>query len=566
MLRHLHIRDFAIVDDLELDLDAGMTVLSGETGAGKSILLDALGLTLGDRADSATVRHGAERAEITAMFDVAALPAVHTWLQARELDVGEECLIRRTIGADGRSRGYINGQPMPVQALRELGEQLVDIHGQHPPPSLLLRVIQRPLLSPSSPPSLLLPSLSSPSPQWCALREDHTHLSSSNQYRNARRELLSYQVDELAALDLGPTEVSELDDEQRRLANANRLIEGCQRTVEVLYQGEEGTVSALLARAVSALGELERFDGALRGPGEMLQSAAIQIEEAASELGRHLTGLEADPERLAWVEQRLADIHDLARKHQTTPQDLPDLLHRLEAELSQVEDSGARLAAVEAELNAAATQYRALATQLSEGRRKAAVRLAAEVTTNVRELGMPDGKFEVRVESLTNEEFSAHGINRVEYLITANPGQPASLLSKVASGGELSRVSLALEVIVASSASIPTLIFDEVDVGIGGGVAEMVGRRLRALGKVSQVLCVTHQPQVAALGNHHLKVAKQTTDKDTRATIRPLSDTARVEEIARMLGGMTITEQTLSHASEMIELAQVPTKTKRRKA
>jgi DNA repair protein RecN (Recombination protein N) len=566
MLRHLHIRDFAIVEDLELDLGAGMTVLSGETGAGKSILLDALGLTLGDRADSAAVRHGAQRAEITASFDVTKLPGVLAWLRERELDAGEECLIRRTVGTDGRSRGYINGQPMPIQALRELGEQLVDIHGQHAHQSLLRRGVQRQILDAYAGHGRLLEEVGETYRRWCALREERERLAASDEERNARRELLGYQVEELRTLDLGATEPNELDEEQRRLANANRLIEGCQRTVEALYEGEEGTVSGLLSRTMSELGELERFDEALRGPGEMLQSAAIQIEEAAGELRHHLADLELDPERLAWVEQRLTAVYDLARKHQTTPEDLPDLLHRLEEELARIEDSGARLAATEEELAAAAEQYRALASELSGGRRKGAARLAAEVTANVRELGMPDGQFEVRIEPLGSDEFSAHGADRVEYLITANPGQPSSPLSKVASGGELSRISLALEVIVAGSASIPTLIFDEVDVGVGGGVAEMVGRRLRALSESVQVLCVTHQPQVAALAHQHLRVAKHTNTKRTRATIQPLADAARVEEIARMLGGMEITEQTLSHASEMMALGQAPAKTRRRKA
>ena len=552
MLKHLHIRHFAIVDTLELELYQGMTVLTGETGAGKSILIDALNLALGERADSSVVRPGCERAEISASFTTNGNEAARRWLQERELDADEECVVRRTVSPDGRSRGYINGQPMPIQALRELGDRLVDIHGQHAHQSLLKREVQRELLDAYAGHTTLVAEVRKGFRHWRELSETYAELSQAGQERDARRELLVYQVNELQALGLGPGELEELDQEHNRLANANRLLEGGQGALDLLYENEELAVSNLLERVLGALQELQDVDPSLIPSCELLEGAAIQIQEAATELRHYLSGVELDPERLAWAEQRLADIHALARKHRVVPDELPQLLEEMSTELAELSDSETRLEELGAEISTALDHYREQAAALTAGRTAAAQRLGEQVSANMQELGMGGGRFHIALEPRDDAEPAATGNELVEFQVTANPGQPLRPLNKVASGGELSRISLAIQVITADAASVPTLIFDEVDVGIGGGVAEMVGRQLRAVGESRQVMCVTHQAQVAALGHNHLQVSKHSDGETTSSTIDPLDPEQRVEEIARMLGGVTITEQTRSHAREML--------------
>ncbi len=555
MLKHLQIRNFALVESLELDLEPGMTVLSGETGAGKSILLDALGLTLGDRADSAVVRHGEERAEISATFQILHLPGVSEWLAERELEMDDECILRRTVGADGRSRAYINGQPMPLQSLRELGEQLVDIHGQHAHQSLLKRDMQRQLLDNFAGHTELARETATICRQWQRLNEEYERLNHAATEREARLELLRYQVQELEALKLGANELAELDEEHHRLANANRLLEGAQGAVARLYEGEEQDIVTLLEHTLTELQELQGFDSNLASVCELLEGAAIQAREAATELRHYVDRLELDPERLAWVEQRLADIHDLARKHRVSPEDLPMLQQQLQQELDELDQAGSRLDGMQAEIEHTLSRYQDLASTLSDSRHKAAQKLAQLVTANMQELGMGGGKFDVVLAPVENTP-SPNGLESVELQVSANPGQPLRSLSKVASGGELSRISLAIQVITASREGIPTLIFDEVDVGVGGGVAEMVGRQLRALGESRQVLCVTHQPQVAAQGHQHFRISKNSQGGGTRTEVEAIDGAERVAEVARMSGGVTVTEQTLDHARELISQAQ----------
>ena len=563
MLKHLHIRNFALVESLELDIKHGMTVLSGETGAGKSILLDALGLTLGDRADSAVVRHGEERAEINATFHVRELPEVKDWLAERELEMDDECILRRIVGADGRSKAFINGQPMPLQSLRELGEQLVDIHGQHAHQSLLRREIQRQLLDNFAGHTDLARETAEVYRQWQRLHEEHTRLSRAASERESRLELLRYQVQELDALRLGPNELAELDEEHNRLANANRLLEGAQSAVTRLYEGEEQNITTLLEQTLSELQELQRFDNSLTPTLELLEGAAIQAREAATELRHYVDRLELDPQRLASVEQRLADIHDLARKHRIAPEGLADLQQQLQQELDELNQAGSRLDGMQAEIERTLTHYQELAEKLSTGRRNAAQKLAALVSANMQELGMGGGRFDVILTPVENTP-SPHGLESVELQVSANPGQPLRPLSKVASGGELSRISLAIQVITASREGIPTLIFDEVDVGVGGGVAEMVGRQLRSLGESRQVLCVTHQPQVAAQGHHHFQISKSSQGAVTRTEVVAIDGEDRVAEVARMSGGVTITEQTLDHARELINQARQDSASKKK--
>ncbi|MCW8919314.1 MAG: DNA repair protein RecN [Gammaproteobacteria bacterium] len=555
MLTHLYIRNFALVEALELSFEQGMSVLSGETGAGKSILLDALGLTLGDRADSTVVRHGSERAEISASFTTEQLPTVTAWLEERELVMDGECILRRTVGADGRSRAFINGQPAPLQMLRELGEQLVDIHGQHAHQSLLKREVQRQLLDDYAGHGPLLKQLAQSFQQWQRLGQELAQLQRLAGERDSRLELLRYQVEELEALQLQENELAALDEEHGRLANVSRLQEGAQRAAARLYEEEESAMVTLLDRMLRELQELQGIDGALAPANELLEGAAIQLREAAVEIRHYLDRLDNDPQRLNIVEQRLGAIHELARKHRVEPAQLPPLLEQLQQELAQLEGAGGRLDGLQLKINAALADYRQAAGKLSAGRATAAKTLAQLIGDNMQELGMGGGRFDITLAPI-KEIASAHGQESVEFQVSANPGQPLRPLSKVASGGELSRISLAIQVISAGREGIPTLIFDEVDVGIGGGVAERVGRQLRALGQERQVLCVTHQPQVAAQGHHHFRISKQSDSTGTRTTVELIADEQRVTEVARMSGGIDISEQTLSHARAMLATAQ----------
>ncbi|MGE0082313.1 MAG: DNA repair protein RecN [Thiohalomonadaceae bacterium] len=552
MLTHLHISDFAIVDRLELDFAAGMTVLTGETGAGKSILLDALGLCLGERAESIAVRHGAERAEVNAGFDIGALPEVNAWLKENELDADGECVIRRVVGSDGRSKAFVNGRVVPVQSLRELGERLVDIHGQHAHQSLLKREVQRELLDGFAGLDATVAELGRRFRAWKALEEEYHRLATAQDERASRLELLRFQLAELQALDLKPGEIAQVEEEHRRLANASRLLESSQLAEQLLYEDDHAAVN-LMSRALTELREMERFDGSVAECANLVESALIQAREAASELRHYRDRLDLDPARLGQLEQRLAEIHNLARKHRTEGEELIALAERFATELDTLENAGARLDGLEQDIARARSAYLELARQVSKKRASAAEKLGAAVTANMQELGMAGGRLEVQLETLPEAQAGAAGLERIELLVSANPGQPARPLGKVASGGELSRISLAIQVLTAAGAGIPTLIFDEVDVGIGGRVAEMVGRRLRDLGGKRQVLCVTHQPQVAALGHHHFVVSKQAHKGVTSTRIERVTGDARVEEVARMLGGIEITAQTRSHARELIE-------------
>lgn len=556
MLNSIHISNFAIVDHLELDLPIGMIVLTGETGAGKSILLDALGLALGDRADSQVVRHGCDRAEINITFDIATMPEVQDWLQQRELDDGTDCLIRRTINADGRSRGYINGQPQPLTELRELGEMLVDIHGQHAHQSLLKRDSQRQTLDAYAAHPVLVAQTQSTYKHWQQLRDELDRMQQQRADRDARLDLLRFQVDELDQLAPQPNEMEHLELEHQRLAHASKLLEGSERAYQMLYDNEQGAVLSLLQNTSNELSQLSRFDEALAPIAQLLEGAAIQVQEAASEL-RHYTGsVELDPAQLAQVESRMGELLRLARKHHTTANELPAHLDKLRSELDALENADLRAEHLNAEIKRAAQTYRSCAEQLSASRRAAATKLSEAVSQDMQQLGMKGARFEIQLIALAEGEFSTHGLERIEYMVCTNPGQPAQPLSKIASGGELSRISLAIAVNTASQHGIPTLVFDEVDVGIGGGTAEIVGHLLRQLGSTRQVLCVTHQPQVAALGHHHLHVSKQAKEGATVTQIQPLLQQQRVEELARMLGGIEITQSTLLHAGEMLERSQ----------
>lgn len=556
MLTHIQIRNFAIIDELEVEPARGMTALTGETGAGKSILVDALGLILGDRADSSVVRHGAMRADINASFSVADLRDVTRWLTEHDLDAGEQCVLRRVVSRDGRSKAYVNGSLVTLQDIRELGQLLVDIHGQHEHQSLMRRDTQRSLLDGFAGNQAECDEVQRCFHEWHSLDARVAALSAQGHDRARRIELLRFQVGELEALQLQPGEIEALDQEHGRLAHAGRLLEITQGAYEVLFESEEGAVDSLVTRQIAALESAMTLDETLRPTLELLSEARIQMREAANELRRYAESLELDPARLSWVEARLSDIHDMARKHRVEPSALHTHLDRLTEELAELEGSDYDLDALRGELSRRETEYLEAAARLSATRIDAARRLGDAITHAMQGLGMEGGHFEIALTPVEDGRFSPHGLDRVEFQVTANPGQPVQPLSKVASGGELSRISLAIQMIGARDLSIPTLIFDEVDAGIGGAVAEVVGRQLRALGNDTQVLCVTHLPQVAAQAHQHLQITKDKSRDATRTGIERLDETHRVREIARMLGGIELTDQSLAHAREMIERAR----------
>ena len=552
MLTRIGVRDFAIIDRVELELDGGLTVLTGETGAGKSILVDALGLVLGDRADASAVRHGAARAEITAELDLGDQPEVARWLADNDLDEDGECLLRRVISREGRSRAYINGAPATLQTLKELGRRLVDIHGQHEHQSLGRRTVQRQLVDGHGGHDDLLETMATAWAAWRDSRAELDALRRAQEDREQRLELLSYQVRELDALNVEPGEADELATEHSRLANAGRLAEGASESLSAIYESDTGSAQQQVGLAMERLQRLADIDPALSEPLNLLVQAEIQLGEAADGLRHYLQDLDADPGRLNQVERRLGAMQDLARKHGIDAADLPAKLDELRGQLDALENAGATLESLEArttELEAACREH---ASALTAARTRAAGDLSERVTALMNQLGMPGGGFEVSVAPAADDAPTAVGVDTVEFRVTTNPGQPAAPLAKIASGGELARISLAIQVVV-SRGTIPCMVFDEVDSGVGGGVAEIVGKRLRDLGESRQVLCVTHLPQVACQGHAHLRVSKITDGDTTRTTLVPLDAAARVEELARMLGGVEITETTRAHAREMLE-------------
>ncbi len=556
MLTHLDVRDLAIVEQVSLDLVPGMTVLTGETGAGKSILLDALGLVLGDRAGGGIVRPGAERADIVAVFDTRELPAVEARLAELELtDPDGTCFLRRTVGSDGRSRAFVNGRPVPVQGLREIGELLVDIHGQHAHQALLRRDAQREVLDHFAGEAPRLAELRRAWQGWQTAREAAARLGGSASERLAERDLLRYQVEELRGLGLQPGEVEAIGAEHRRLTHAEALLATARRVAHALEETEEGPVVPRLETLAREIADTARFDDRLKPYAELLDAAAIQAREAASAIRRYADADEIEPARLVWIEQRIAAVETLARKHRVPAVELTAHQERLAQRLGDLERGDERLAALEAEAEAYRQRYETLATAVHDARVAAAPRLAEAIAANVRELGMAGARFAVEVLPTPATEPGPTGRDRIEFMVSANPGQPLGPLAQVASGGELSRISLAIQLIGASRRAVPTQVFDEVDSGVGGRVAEVVGGALRRLAEGCQVLCVTHLPQVAARGHHHLEVRKGVRDGTTFATVTPLDGDARVQEVARMLGGLEVTERALAHAREMLERA-----------
>lgn len=554
MLTTIQVRNFAIIDEVEIEFSAGMTVLTGETGAGKSILVDALGLVLGERGSSGLVRTGAKRAEFTAEFDLGNMPTAREWLEEQMLDQDDECNLRRVIGSDGRSRAFINGNSVPLQSLKTLGEMLLDIHGQHFHQSLARRDVQRNLLDYFGGLVDLSVATDNAFNDWNRLAEQLHELESADNDRNSRLELLRFQISEMDALDLQPEEFEALSQERGKLQNSGRLAEGVSLTLERLFDADEGNAQSLLAEATHTIETLAGMDDALTPTLSILQEATIHVSEAAESLRRYGDTLDMDPTRQNWVEERLEAIFNIARKHRIEPEDIYDLHSRLSNQLDDLLHAEERGAELQQSVIDAEKTFRKSASRLSAGRKKAARAFSEAVTSAMSGLGMPGGVFNVSITPRDLNDPRAFGLDDIEYLISANPGQKPMSLSKVASGGELSRMSLAIQVIASDGSAIPTMVFDEVDSGVGGGVAEMVGLRLREIGQSRQVFCVTHLPQVASLGDNHFRILKLSDGKTTKTAISKLSRDERVEEIARMLGGVEITQRTRDHAAEMLDL------------
>lgn len=552
MLSYLQVRDFAIIEAIELEFQPGLTVLTGETGAGKSIVVEALQLLCGGRAGPEVVRHGAERAEISGSFSLEQAPhELRKWLEEQAIAADQELAIRRVVASDGRSRAYLNGRAVAVQQLREAGNWLVDIHGQHEFQSLTRAAMQRELLDAYGQHESLAEQLGIAHRVWLSFLNRTLELETQAHDRDARAALLKHQIQELEALALAEGEYQSLGEERSRLANRGRLAEGVQLALNHLYEGEEASAHARASRALAALRGASALDSRIAAITPLAEGAVIQIREAARELQRYLESLEVDTARHDQVERRLEAIEDLARKHRVPPAELSERARQLAAELASLETAESDLTRLRKELGAALDGYRDLARQLSARRATAARALAKDITTRMQTLGMAGGRFQVEVAPLESSEPAPHGADQVEFRVTANPGQPLRPLAKIASGGELSRLSLAVQVSCAAHAA-PCMVFDEVDAGIGGAVAEIVGRELRALGEGAQVLCVTHLPQVACQGHHHFRVTKLTDGRATRTALSELTGDERVEEIARMLGGVEVTGKAREHAREML--------------
>lgn len=556
MLVHISVQNYAIVDHLDLELHEGMSVITGETGAGKSIMLDALSLTLGARTDSSVIRPGADKADILSSFDISRIPEAQHWLQERDLETGMQCILRRVITREGRSRAYINGTPCPLADLKALGELLIDIHSQHEHQSLLKTDTHRRLLDEFAGATEQARAVQSIAQRWRHTQQQLAQLSTNEEEQRARRQLLIYQLEELDILAVQDGEVEQLEQEHKSLSNSESLLDNCRQIIDTCSDNDSSNVlslvGALLQRARAVCGAPQAFTQAT----ELLASAHIQIEEAVSEFNDFVDNFDADPQRQQWLEERLDSIYTLARKHRVTPEQLYALQAQLQGELESLDADDASLEHLEQAAALLVTEFNQKAQSLSTLRSKAAKKLASAVMQQLHMLGMPDGEFSVVLQPTESNKPTAFGLEHIEFLVSANPGQPLRALAKVASGGELSRISLAIQVITAQTSRVPTLVFDEVDVGIGGPTAEIVGQLLRQLGENGQVLTVTHLPQVAAQGHQHLYVHKERKQKSTHTAVKVLSHEQRVEEVARMLGGIDLTEESLQHARKILADAQ----------
>ncbi|MDH5229193.1 MAG: DNA repair protein RecN [Gammaproteobacteria bacterium] len=551
MLSHLSIRNFAVVDQLEIDFKSGMTVITGETGAGKSIAIDALGFALGERADNSFIRDEKQRTEITANFDIRHAMEVKQWLTDEELDSGDDCIVRRTLSKDIGSRAYINGVQLPVVKLKQLADFLVEIHSQHAHHALLSANEQQRLLDAFANAQQDVATVANIYRQYSETKKSLQQLTAQQHERVSRIEFLRYQLDEFEKIDLQTGEWEQLDQEQRKFAHHHAIMQALNSSYQALAE-DENNITLQLESVQLQLKNTIELDPSLKQSYELLESALISVNEATHDLRIRLDDNELDPERMHEIEQRLSEVHNLARKHRVPPEDLLQLHTHMLEELASLLDSDSDIQKYQQQLDIMQKDFSLAATQLSDKRQKAAKTLSNNVEKLIKQLGMPACRFFVEFQTYPENEFHAHGLEQIRFLINTNPGQEAKPLSKIASGGELSRISLAIQVSTANVVQRPTLIFDEVDVGIGGGVAEIVGDKLYQLGLKRQVICITHQAQVACKGHQHLFVEKKVSKKQTNSQIRTLENEERVIEIARMIGGIELTETTIEHAREML--------------
>lgn len=557
MLITLTVKHFTLVESLEVDFNAGMTALTGETGAGKSLVLDALAMALGDRADTDRIRQGQERAEVSALFDLSGVPVARQWLIDNDFtENGTETLLRRLLTREGRSRGYINGQAATMQQLRELGEMLIDIHSQHEHQSLLRKETHHKILDDFAGCSELAGELRQAYQQWATTTQRLDKLENASDELNARRELLTFQLSELDELSLAAGELEQLEQQQQQLGNAEAILRDSGTLLQLCCEAEDVNLQDSLGKALQLLANMSSKPAELIEAEKLLNSAAIEVAEAGREIQQHLDKFELDPERLLQLETRLSAIYQLARKHRIDPPELPAKHLALQEELDNLAGGEGSIEKLRQQATALSDQYLALAEDLTARRTAAATEFSALVEQQFSALSMDGTRFIPQLTPIRSGQLTANGMETIEFLITTNPGEPPRPLAKIASGGELSRISLAIQVIAANHSTVPTLIFDEVDVGIGGATADVVGKLLRQLGGQGQVICVTHLPQVAACAHHHLLVTKTTHEHSANSTIRSLSGADRTNEIARMLGGARTTDTSLSHAREMLQLGE----------
>ncbi|PAU37588.1 DNA repair protein RecN [Vibrio coralliilyticus] len=551
MLAHLSVNNFAIVKSLQLELSHGMTTITGETGAGKSIAIDALGLCLGGRAEAGMVRQGEEKTEVSAAFSLENNIHATRWLEDNDLLEGSDCILRRIINKEGRSRAFINGSPVPLSQLKTLGQLLINIHGQHAHHQLMKSDCQMAMLDQYAGHTNLLKGTRNAYQNWRQADNNLKQLKENSAANLAQKQLLEYQIKELNELSLGEDEYEELEQEHKRLSNSGELAATCQQAIELIYEGEEVNALGILQSASSSLIQLAELDEALAELPNMLSEAIIQIEEANSELRGYLDNIDVDPARMAFVEDRFSKVMSMARKHHVLPDELyqhhQDLLSQIEA----LDCSDEKLEELERAVEAKYQTFLTSAEKLHKSRCRYAKELNKLITASMHELSMEKAQFCIEVDKQCTHP-SPLGMDNVCFVVSTNPGQPMQPIAKVASGGELSRISLAIQVITAQKVDTPSLIFDEVDVGISGPTAAVVGKMLRKLGESTQVLCVTHLPQVAGCGHQQLFVAKQTKAGKTETQMHTLDNEQRVSELARLLGGSEITESTLANAKELL--------------
>ena len=547
MLTHLAIKQFTLVENLELDIAQGFTVITGETGAGKSILLDALGLCLGDKADGQAVRHGADKAELSALFDVSQLPQAQAWLTERDL-AEDECCLRRVVYKEGRSKAWVNGSVVTLAELRSLGELLINIHSQHAHQSLLKKETHRQLLDNVGHLQALVATVGTDYQQWLNSKQQLANSQANYAAQQARLELLNNYVDELEKLALKTGEYEQLEQEYDYLANYESLMQDSQQALSLLDEGEH-PVSRQLQQALRVIETHQTRSHSLANVCTSLQSALIEIKESSRELNGFLAQQDLDPQRLAWLEDKISEAQRLARKHKIMAHELPTLHQEFSVEQQHYQQAQ-DLSALEQAVEQAKLSYLNSAEQLRQARQAVAPQITEKVTQHLRDLSMPNTQLSYQFKPL--DKPNRDGLDDIELLFSANLGQQLQPLAKIASGGELSRFALAVQVIQAQHSAVPVLVFDEVDVGISGGTAEVVGNLLRQLGERAQILCITHQPQVAAKGHSHWQVQKYTQDDKTLSRVIELNRQQRIEEIARMSGGLIVSQETLKHAESML--------------